>query len=77
MFDSRVVGHPEVVPPVGGRVKGEMMQIGPPGDPGYAAEVKLAASPADTDDRTDECACGADDGAYPAGVQKNTFLDDR
>lgn len=29
------------------------------------------------DDRTDDCACGADDVVLPAGVQKTTFLDDR
>jgi hypothetical protein len=41
------------------------------------AEVKLSVPTAGVDDRTDDCACGADDVAVPAKVQISTFSDDR
>ena len=41
------------------------------------AEVKLSAPTADADDRTDDCASGADDVAGPAKVQISTFSNDR
>jgi hypothetical protein len=39
-----------------------------------AVEVKLSAPTAGADDRTDDCACGADDVAVPAKVQISTFF---
>jgi hypothetical protein len=41
------------------------------------AEVKLSAPTSGADDRTDDCACGADDVAVPATVQISTFSNDR
>jgi hypothetical protein len=41
------------------------------------AEVKLSALTAGTDDRTDDCASGADDVAVPTKVQISTFSNDR
>ena len=39
--------------------------------------MKLSVPTAGVDDRTDDCACGADDVAVPAKVQISTFSDDR
>jgi len=40
-------------------------------------EVKLSASTAGADDRTDNCASGADDVAVSAAAQISTFSNDR
>jgi hypothetical protein len=47
------------------------------GDTQRGAEVKLSAPTAGTDDRTDDCASGADNVAVPAKVQVSTFSNDR
>jgi SET domain-containing protein len=41
------------------------------------AEVKLSAPTTGVDDRTDDCAWGADDVAVPAKVEISTFSNDR
>jgi hypothetical protein len=47
------------------------------GDAWRGDEVKLSAPTAGEDDRTDDCASGADDVAGPAKVQISTFSNDR
>ncbi len=77
-FTNRVqcVGYLEVNPPRRFR-KPLQVQDYANRDAWRGDEVKLSASTAGEDDRTDDCASGADDVAGPAKIQISTFSDDR